>query len=45
MQKILKRVPWDNVFPGWLVILPVEWGHHDEEKENRERFGRASVLS
>ena len=22
IQKISKRVPWENVFPGWLVILP-----------------------
>ena len=22
----LERVPWENVFAGWLVILPAEWG-------------------
>ena len=24
--KNLKRVPWENVFAGWLVILPEDWG-------------------
>ena len=25
-HNILKRVPWENVFAGWLVIIPEEWG-------------------
>ena len=26
IQNISKRVPWENVFSGWLVILPEDWG-------------------
>ena len=26
IQIILKRVPWENVFAWWLVILPEDWG-------------------
>ena len=26
IHKILKRVPWENVFAGWLLIIPEDWG-------------------
>ena len=26
IQKISNRVPWENAFAGWLVIIPEDWG-------------------